>query len=571
MALQLHTCADLRPDALHTFCIYVRERRTRNCTTRRRALADEGSSASRAATGAAGAQIRASLSQRAGDGPPSSSARPQRRSSSSSRRRGAKPDAGDRSAQVEEWVSRKVNDPLVEIDPVTVDKKIQAEERLAREARAAQRAAERAQSEAAESSSLVPPEGITATVAPSSFDRPPPGFPGGLNASPRAVAAAALALLAAGAAYLLLRSNAKAPGSLSPSPVPAPVPGNRDVGTSRVIHHSSGAGKESSPPQELHEQFLHAGSDQAVSVRASVVLTSVQTQTITTVTPAPVFVGHQAQSAIPSSSPAVGMSFAVSPPSDREARPFEEAVGLDGPSGQVAADLEVDAVEFQKALVFDSPPAGKELLPEYLRASSGAEPLPSPAAARVAPAGFSSSGPEFADDLAEISGVQLPGADFRNAMVSDAFSMEKCLVDDGFVFESSSPQLVEDPVLFNLDNDAPALPVPEDVHIAGVQNGAASAESEFQPEEDRRKSYAEALQAVVPAIAVGAGAFSTFSGLDSGLEMVGLVATASFVAREIFLASSRQQLCGDVRKVKDHKSFLDFLKTREIIRDLPQE
>ncbi|KAG6542494.1 hypothetical protein Mapa_016184 [Marchantia paleacea] len=596
MALQLQTCADLRLDALHTFCKPVRGRRTRIWTTRRKAQADEGLSAIKAPP--TGADIRASLTQRASNGTPSSSvaAPGHSRLLRRSRRHEAKLDAGDRITQIAEWVSRKVKDPLVEIDPVTVDKKIKAEEQMAREE---QRAIEQEEFEAAESSS--PPEGNTATVAPSTFDRPPPGFSRGMNTSPKAAAAAALVLATAGAAYLIFRSNTKGTdskqtsGSLSASPVPAAIGGSRDVGTSRIINHSPGTTKESSPPQELHEQFLFSGdgdgSDQALSVRASVVLTSIQSQTITTVRPLPAFSGHQEETTLPSSPAVVAsheivgiagsrngdLSFAVSP-SDHEARPLEEVVavngvGLGSQSGQVA-DSEVEATEFQNALVFDKPQAAKELFPEDLRASSGEESIPTPAAG--ATAGFSSSGPEFVDDLAGISDAELPGADFQNAMVSDTSPMETSLfevkpVDDDFAMETSTSQLVEDPVLFNLDNEAPALPVAKDVHIAGILNGAAAADSDLEPEEDRRRSYAEALQAVVPAIAVGAGAFSTLSGLDSGLEMVGLVATASFVAREIFMASSRQQLCGEVRKVKDHKSFLDFLKNREIIKDIPQE
>ncbi|KAL2614131.1 hypothetical protein R1flu_025823 [Riccia fluitans] len=478
--------------------------------------------------------------------------------SSRFRRQETNVQAGDRFMQVAEWVLKKVKDPMVEIDPVTVEKKIQAEEEEKREIDMNKIQAEEEEKQEV----IVDQEGsetnetskdyTVATIAPPATIPPISGF--SLDSLSTRAAGIALLLAAVFLAYLgfrsksaLLSKSKRLLDQLSASPAPAGIGSKKDTVTSREIHHGF-SGRESSATQDLRDQFqcdevVEAGG-KPVTLRASDVLTSSQSQL-------PFSLGVTPRK--PNSEKILEQKAAASPAADPEVPSLEDVVALqevgnDGSS--TAADiaeqiatvagleentsevasveaetkpleevvaLKVDessteGVEIQNALIFDLTEEAVKSWPEEL--SQQAEQSLS----------ASSNAAELGSDLVDTSGRQLPDLDLES-------------------------------------NKSPDEPGKGDGPVEGILTGAVVATSELKTKEEERQSNVQAMQAAFPAIAVGAGAVSTLIGVTSGLQMVGLVASASFVARELIMASSRQQLYGDLRKINDHKSLMEFLKS----------
>ncbi|EFJ14421.1 hypothetical protein SELMODRAFT_445890 [Selaginella moellendorffii] len=83
---------------------------------------------------------------------------------------------------------------------------------------------------------------------------------------------------------------------------------------------------------------------------------------------------------------------------------------------------------------------------------------------------------------------------------------------------------------------------------------------------DYKEEIKKIVQAVVPAVAVGAGAISMINGVDAALEMVGFAATASFVWYDLLWAETRQDLYKDFQGIKNHKELLQFLRSKKIVQ-----
>eukprot|EP00850_Spirogloea_muscicola_P021914 SM000268S09730 [mRNA] locus=s268:145144:148090:+ [translate_table: standard] len=85
--------------------------------------------------------------------------------------------------------------------------------------------------------------------------------------------------------------------------------------------------------------------------------------------------------------------------------------------------------------------------------------------------------------------------------------------------------------------------------------------------EKRRDHLTKALQAVMPAVAIGAGAAGVVGGVDGYFEMVGLAATTTFITYDLIWASSRDQLINQVKGITDHRKLGKFLRDRNIVQD----
>eukprot|EP00850_Spirogloea_muscicola_P012200 SM000078S22059 [mRNA] locus=s78:220768:223791:+ [translate_table: standard] len=85
--------------------------------------------------------------------------------------------------------------------------------------------------------------------------------------------------------------------------------------------------------------------------------------------------------------------------------------------------------------------------------------------------------------------------------------------------------------------------------------------------EKRRDHLTKALQAVMPAVAIGAGAAGVVGGVDGYFEMVGLAATTTFITYDLIWASSRDRLVNQVKGITDHRKLGKFLRDRNIVQD----
>eukprot|EP00850_Spirogloea_muscicola_P004489 SM000019S05033 [mRNA] locus=s19:646702:650058:+ [translate_table: standard] len=85
--------------------------------------------------------------------------------------------------------------------------------------------------------------------------------------------------------------------------------------------------------------------------------------------------------------------------------------------------------------------------------------------------------------------------------------------------------------------------------------------------EKRRDHLTKALQAVMPAVAIGAGAAGVVGGVDGYFEMVGLAATTTFITYDLIWASSRDRLINQVKGITDHRKLGKFLRDRNIVQD----
>ncbi|EFJ26017.1 hypothetical protein SELMODRAFT_441980 [Selaginella moellendorffii] len=83
---------------------------------------------------------------------------------------------------------------------------------------------------------------------------------------------------------------------------------------------------------------------------------------------------------------------------------------------------------------------------------------------------------------------------------------------------------------------------------------------------DYKEEIKKIVQAIVPAVAVGAGAISMINGVDAALEMVGFAATTSFVWYDLLWAETRQNLYKDFQGIKNHKELLQFLRSKKIVQ-----
>eukprot|EP01018_Ginkgo_biloba_P009727 Gb_03689 [translate_table: standard] len=97
---------------------------------------------------------------------------------------------------------------------------------------------------------------------------------------------------------------------------------------------------------------------------------------------------------------------------------------------------------------------------------------------------------------------------------------------------------------------------------------------ECEEEHEEHNSFNRAIQVAIPGIVIGAGALSILTGVEGALEIVGLAATTSFVAYELlwvqssFLVLHRKRLWKDLEKVTDHEKLTNFLKSRNIVKDI---
>ncbi|XP_073388912.1 uncharacterized protein [Physcomitrium patens] len=89
---------------------------------------------------------------------------------------------------------------------------------------------------------------------------------------------------------------------------------------------------------------------------------------------------------------------------------------------------------------------------------------------------------------------------------------------------------------------------------------------ERKAEEERENAKYRALQAAIPAVAIGAGALGSLAGVDGAFQMVGLTATASFISYDLIWANKRKVLLEELSRITDHKGFLRWLQKRKIVK-----
>lgn len=85
-------------------------------------------------------------------------------------------------------------------------------------------------------------------------------------------------------------------------------------------------------------------------------------------------------------------------------------------------------------------------------------------------------------------------------------------------------------------------------------------------EEDSREDSKKALQAAMPAIAIGVGTVGALFGVAGGLQVVGFAALASFISHDFFWAQSRESLWQELNGITDRRKLLEFLAKRNIMR-----
>ncbi|KAI5072489.1 hypothetical protein GOP47_0012595 [Adiantum capillus-veneris] len=86
-------------------------------------------------------------------------------------------------------------------------------------------------------------------------------------------------------------------------------------------------------------------------------------------------------------------------------------------------------------------------------------------------------------------------------------------------------------------------------------------------EEDIREDNKKALEAALPALAIGVGTVGTLFGVAGGLQVVGFAALASFLSQDFFWAKSREELYQELKGITNRQKLLDFLARRNILHN----
>ncbi|MCO5564568.1 hypothetical protein L7F22_018232 [Adiantum nelumboides] len=90
-------------------------------------------------------------------------------------------------------------------------------------------------------------------------------------------------------------------------------------------------------------------------------------------------------------------------------------------------------------------------------------------------------------------------------------------------------------------------------------------------EEDTREDNKKALEAALPALAIGVGTVGTLFGVAGGLQVVGFAAVANFFSKDFFWAESREDLFQELKGISNRQQLIDFLARRNIVRKEDQE
>ncbi|CAM6106629.1 unnamed protein product [Calypogeia fissa] len=525
---------------------------------------------------------------------------------------------------ISDWVFRRVKDPLVEIDPVTVNQVILSEK----------------VADDGDSTSTVP-----TTSSPSLFGYLPPGFPKGADKA--AIAAAIMLLLAALATWAILALRKK--GNSGSVPVMASGPD----GSGSV---TNGGARQEMEGDRSADWQAPSVSDQAMRM-VPVMTASLESQT------APLMPIPQYSTALAPSDLPLPPSFGAntkdkkddSPPSGEfDSSPDDELVvpfvtlpsdevadgvdhqppaveeeenaqevtavddeqiissngvvkGKNSPLEEVAAELETAAIEeitaeletaaieeiadeVETAAIEDISaklePAAIEVIADELETAAMEEFASSPSLEELA----TETGSENESVELGPGSVSEPVVSERLPSASESLEQTSSEEENEYILVGESDSLTPIGEFPGLANEPmAALPAKADVGVpvdsALVFNSsAAQPPSEEVPAiavstpfeqpqdgsdagvvEERRKEYADAIEKVLPAVSIGAGvaALSSFSGVDGALQVVGALAAAS-ILKEYIWAGPRNQLFDEIRSIKSHEELKQFLKDKDI-------
>lgn len=479
---------------------------------------------------------------------------------------------------ISDWVFRRVKDPLVEIDPVTVNKAILAEE------------------QATENEPTV-----AGTTSPSFFGYLPPGFPKGADGA--ALAAGIVLLLAAlgTAAILALRGNKTAAG------VTHVAPGGQASNGS--VTTGAGAARK-----DLEDDEAVTWKRAVPAVAAS----SLETQKTTPQKPIPLYSTALEQADLPlppsfgtstkdkeidppssSSGDDLGVSLVNLPDNektdvvrnevplvDEVNEPVDEEViisngvltgDLSAIEEEIAAELDSDAsLELAESAASEVELTAAKIQKDLLESGPVGDSVVAVQPAIVPAEGLPSASKSLEDELSEVfvgeeymligeSESLSPGGTVpptRKPIAAHTATADAGAPADSILLDKSAAQSPhEEPSFEKIDSASAKEGFPRD------SNPFEESQADFGAEvaEERRKEDTQFIEKVLPVVSVGAGvaALGSFSGVDGALQVVGALAAASLL-REFVWAGPRQQLFDEIRNIKSHKELMQFLEDKKI-------
>lgn len=174
------------------------------------------------------------------------------------------------------------------------------------------------------------------------------------------------------------------------------------------------------------------------------------------------------------------------------------------------------------------------------------------------------------DDV--LDDVSLSGDDTQTGIVGEEVSIEPNRLGGGVTTQTTIEPLIATQMTEEPQMDA-SVHLNQITHQdLGAMAYGSSVNAFLQSlEEDPREDNKKALEAALPALAIGVGTVGTLFGVAGGLQVVGFAALASFVSQDVFWAQSREELWQEVKGITDRQKLSDFLARRNIVRKDQEE
>ncbi|GBG82963.1 hypothetical protein CBR_g36489 [Chara braunii] len=144
-----------------------------------------------------------------------------------------------------------------------------------------------------------------------------------------------------------------------------------------------------------------------------------------------------------------------------------------------------------------------------------------------------------------------------NAVIRLTATEEEKEMEAAFPVDNRTPERGEEILYTDLD----LTEVDEELRDA-LEEVAAAGDRFATARQDINKT----VKAALPAIIFGVGGLGALAGVAGVLQVVGLAATAT-VASQVVWADSREKLVQDLMEIKDHKSLMEFLRARKLVKD----
>ncbi|MCO5599292.1 hypothetical protein L7F22_053393 [Adiantum nelumboides] len=168
--------------------------------------------------------------------------------------------------------------------------------------------------------------------------------------------------------------------------------------------------------------------------------------------------------------------------------------------------------------------------------------------------------------------VSLPADDSEAGKVNGAFSVGPNCSDDEVASWTSDEPLSASHTSEEAQTDGILSLGEGTYHDPGAMAHGSTAYAGLQSlEEDIRGDNKKALEAALPALAIGVGTVGTLFGVAGGLQVVGFAAVANFFSKDFFWAESREDLFQELKGISNRQQLMNFLVRRNIVTKEDQE